>query len=50
MNQCQDNVLSLRMQLYKALYALIDVTYGTWDQGDERWSGWAETVGIGFKW
>lgn len=49
-NQCQDNVLSLRMQLYKALYALIDVTYGTWDQGGERWSGLSETVGIGFKW
>ena len=49
-NQCQDNVLSLRMQLYKALYAMIDVTYGTWDQGNERWSGFSQSVGIGFKW
>ena len=49
-NQCQDNTLDLRMQIWGPVYGLIQVTYGTWDQGDERWSGWGESVGLGVKW
>lgn len=49
-NQCQDNVLNIRMQIWGPVYGLVAVSYGTWDQGDERWSGWGETVGIGMRW
>ena len=48
-NMCQDNTLDVRMQIWGPVYGLIQVTYGTWDQGGERWSGWGETVGAGVK-
>ena len=48
-NQCQDTTLDVRMQLWGPVYGLIQVTYGTWDQGAERWSGWGESVGFGVK-
>lgn len=49
-NMCQDNTLDVRMQIWGPVYGLIQVTYGTWDQGGERWSGWGESVGFGVKW
>lgn len=49
-NQCQDTTLDVRMQIWGPVYGLVQVVYGTWDQGGERWSGFSESIGAGIKW